>query len=643
MQAIIVDDNPEFARKVAASIRAVPRVHKKDYYEKTPLAKIVKEINDLAAGDKDTIVLINIDLNYADRSRQQQMGVEVLKHLRLTEYFSDPKKSQPIENKARDLHCVMYSFFTLEQILRRRPDNYILCSTGTTFICLPSDFSVVPSLTQNKAKLDSLAPYIRGELTLPDERHDWANWWGIRQLYEVHKHVAGNLKLPYPNKVEDEQQQLRSKQAIYLFGYRDEEIGAAYQKLSAQIADVRTVLGSRVPKILHVDDRWEDGWSKIFMRMIYSNASLSKQSSDTIDPSSSHIDYLLDDKPIFRVFNSFGTDRADEGAAKERMDVIYAGIKEAVNFGPHLVLLDLRLFNEPGVRYEAASLSGAKVLQWLRKQFQGIPIIMTTASNKVWSLEQLIQLGADAFWVKEGLDERKTPDGTVRNYLRLLQLVSIATGEKYGFLNRFDLSRLKLLQNKSPYWWEHYDWNDNGTTVTTEANRDTVEAILADTVLMLRSYLQQYEMGYGYRNQIEERSWAAAILRNAANVIEEVHQISAVGLGDNRGLIGGYRDKRSGSFVTRRGDWFGYVLYAVRNEASHHRGAQTVTWEILKEFLASLMCYLLYGPETTFRNIEMREITRTISSEFDYSLGRLEMLRASSPNSYDPMFKRIMG
>lgn len=637
MQAIIIDDNPGFGRKVAALIRAVPKVHKEEYYEKSSTYSIAEELNELASGDRDTVVFINIDLKCAGGSRQQQLGVEVLKHLRLTDNFYDAKRSELIDNRSRDLHCVMYSFLTLEQVLRRKPENFIICSHGTTFLRLPCDFARVPYLMKAKAEINSLAPYIRGELTLPDERHEWANWWGIRQLYDVHKHVTGNFKLRYPTKVQDELQRLRSKQAIYLFGYSDVEIGSAFEELRDEIVDLRTTLVKQTPRILHIDDKWEDGWSRIFTKIVYPNLSLNRAP----DPFSPFEDFCLEGKPLFRVFKSFGTDEERQGTAEKRIDVICAGIKQAMNFDPDLILLDLRLFNEVGVRYEAGSLSGGKVLRWLREESHGIPVIMTTASNKVWSLEQLIQLGADAFWVKEGLDDRKTPEETVRNYVRLLQLAAIATGEKYRFLNRLDRWRLNLQETKTQHWWEKHQWNDNSTT---EASRDKVETILLDTVLMLRSYLQQHEMGYCYRNKVEERNWEAAVLRNAANIIEEVHQFYASGPGNRTSaIIGGYRNKKTGVFVTRRGDWFGYELYAIRNETSHHSGAQNMSWEILTEFLASLICYLMYGPENTFRKIEKWEITGPVKTEYDSALAGLDILRKSSPQNYDFLFRRIMG
>ncbi|MBK7970970.1 MAG: response regulator [Bacteroidetes bacterium] len=71
---------------------------------------------------------------------------------------------------------------------------------------------------------------------------------------------------------------------------------------------------------------------------------------------------------------------------------------------PHLILLDLRLQNEKGVRIDAEMLSGGVLLANIRKQYPGLPVLMTTASNKSWSYEELQRLGCDAFWTKEGID-----------------------------------------------------------------------------------------------------------------------------------------------------------------------------------------------------------------------------------------------
>jgi hypothetical protein len=201
------------------------------------------------------------------------------------------------------------------------------------------------------------------------------------------------------------------------------------------------------------------------------------------------------------------------------------------------------------------------------------------------------------------------------------------------------LERLNL-KLQTQHWWVNHQWPDGSKT---SASKGKIETMLAETVLMLRSYLQQYEMGYGYQNKVEERNWAAAVLRNAANIIEEIHEFSKLAPGTRaKSVIGGYRDPRSGRFVVCRADWFGQRLFAIRNTTSHQIEAHAMNWEILAEFLASLICYLTYGPEITFFNIPKSQITRPLNSEYDYDLGRLEILRKSS-NNYETMFRKIMG
>ena len=42
----------------------------------------------------------------------------------------------------------------------------------------------------------------------------------------------------------------------------------------------------------------------------------------------------------------------------------------------------------------------------------------------------------------------------------------------------------------------------------------------------------------------------------------------------------------------RRGDWFGYQLYKMRNDASHTSGADKLAWLDLKVFMTDILLYL---------------------------------------------------
>ncbi|MCL5028477.1 MAG: response regulator, partial [Bacteroidetes bacterium] len=100
---------------------------------------------------------------------------------------------------------------------------------------------------------------------------------------------------------------------------------------------------------------------------------------------------------------------------KEKIGLLFEKIKKLIispandgRFDPDVILLDLRLFPayDELHRHDVEKMSGALLLKMLREEYLGIPIIVTTASNKVWTYAKLIELGADAYWIKEGLDEK---------------------------------------------------------------------------------------------------------------------------------------------------------------------------------------------------------------------------------------------
>ncbi|WP_133149983.1 response regulator, partial [Vibrio lentus] len=69
---------------------------------------------------------------------------------------------------------------------------------------------------------------------------------------------------------------------------------------------------------------------------------------------------------------------------------------------PDLALVDLRLSDsDNGVElYNADDLSGFKVVEMLLSQWAGLPIMIASASNKLWNMEKAIQKGAVSYWRK---------------------------------------------------------------------------------------------------------------------------------------------------------------------------------------------------------------------------------------------------
>lgn len=78
---------------------------------------------------------------------------------------------------------------------------------------------------------------------------------------------------------------------------------------------------------------------------------------------------------------------------------------------PDIALVDLRLSEtDQGVEaYDADDLSGFQVVDLLLKRLFGLPIMITSASNKLWNMEKAIERGAVGYWRKsdevEGCDK----------------------------------------------------------------------------------------------------------------------------------------------------------------------------------------------------------------------------------------------
>lgn len=160
----------------------------------------------------DWVIFINLFLACKDdefRWQQNQAGIALVKFLRMMEVSH---------------HVVLISPYTFEQLIRQHPGNLIISSKGISITQCSYDFSEF-----TEEKLETLAKeifsgdlksYILAEFRLPeDERHNWANWWGIVRLVDVHRSLfpeelcfasAGR----YPGKLDTKLKKLMCVQAL---------------------------------------------------------------------------------------------------------------------------------------------------------------------------------------------------------------------------------------------------------------------------------------------------------------------------------------------------------------------------------------------------------------------------------------------
>lgn len=231
------------------------------------------------------------------------------------------------------------------------------------------------------------------------------------------------------------------------------------KSISDIISDIRKSFQEVPPKIIYVDDQAQEGWAKIFQRMIYGGES---DNFAVIVPHKEE-----DEKEIVqRILN-------EEKRLKENTNQIV------------LLILDLRLKQEKG-ELPIEDISGIKVLKELKKEKFSCPILITTASNKWKSYKEINRLGALAYWQKKGLDEQNDTKSLLENYFSFLKLIYVLCKDKtIAFLyNNFTSMIRELGENKEVYWWETAFWRNAEKTINSKSikiKNDEITAISGKT------------------------------------------------------------------------------------------------------------------------------------------------------------------
>ena len=370
------------------------------------------------------------------------------------------------------------------------------------------------------------------------------------------------------------------------------------QELSNAINKLRFIDKKNKPKILYIDDQAYDGWSEIFQFMIYG-----KICSDHFTVANVNFHCQTSEEFIDKIFDDLKSYLAN-------ID---------------LILLDLRLLpsGDEKQKYNIEWMSGSMLLIKIRSEYPGIPIIITTASNKVWTYEKLIELGADAYWIKEGIDEQRQDDQAVKNYFIFLELINKILCNEYSLLKYFSDEIIKL-RRCSRYWWQECDWTKVGNAANMKnvnipllsiSIKENIFEILENSFLILREYLQLKIFQHGFNPYIKEKEWffPSQIIQNLGKIIEEVHNFDIVkNTGCNiqtRGLICGY--PKDGSFVVTRKDLEGNNLYEIRNRASHIEHSKTLKWSNVEDYVRRIMLYLEMSP----REIQLDKIKKQLEYE----------------------------
>lgn len=88
-----------------------------------------------------------------------------------------------------------------------------------------------------------------------------------------------------------------------------------------------------------------------------------------------------------------------------------------------IIFLDVRLTAKDHINHKAEEFSGYKILKEIRKEFTAInfstPIILLTASNKIWNIDAFRNYGVDAYYIKEHPNYVFDKETSKHNYYNL--------------------------------------------------------------------------------------------------------------------------------------------------------------------------------------------------------------------------------
>ena len=552
---------------------------------------LVKQLGDRAKSfENPGILVVCADWKPFESSRRfEQNGVRLLKHLRLT----------PELGELRRMHVIVLSFEPVEELIRRKPGSLVLLSPGVTFLRLPEDLRLLGDQTFLQSAANAPAPadatslrhHIAADYVAPDRTHETSDWWGVHQIFQTRAFLRSREEPPLecPARIRRELARLRNKEALYLHGGLDHVAPAGgHDVLLAAENEIENLFspGDNKPgkKIVLLDDFAEEGWKHLLRETLFEN---------------------VDDRGLESVF-----------VAPPIPDSITEDwVQNAVlKFDPDLVLLDLRLHGNREHSVPVKDTTGAKVLEILRREDLGLPVVLMTASNKYWTYRDMLRLGADGYWMKAGLGEHQPPVAPEEHYAELFQLVKQCLSGPSADLRGFSRF-LRELKMRTNLWWENKKWPDPDVPedtvlpapkellTQTNPGREGILRCVETMLSLLRGYVQmcylnQIHVAYSAREAVEAEQLCGVVLAGG-KVIEAVHCFDKFTRWPGPDILA--VSNKNGVRCEYRKDFVAYRLYWFRNWYAHRkRGAPCgIQYGEVRDYVAVLLAYLLVRSSTT--------------------------------------------
>ncbi|HLT42242.1 MAG TPA: response regulator, partial [Sphingobacteriaceae bacterium] len=148
---------------------------------------------------------------------------------------------------------------------------------------------------------------------------------------------------------------------------------------SHKLSDIELCIpNSNAPKVLLIDDEAHKGWNGLFAHLMEKN----KIYSDYIETDFRH---------------------------QEPEEIIKQAVQQIKKDRINIVLLDFRLSPLDFENKPIEEMTSVKLLTKIKEINNGIQVIIFSATNKVWNLQKLLELGADGFVMKEAPENTVDP------------------------------------------------------------------------------------------------------------------------------------------------------------------------------------------------------------------------------------------